>query len=206
MKTEKKHPPISHVSKWQALLANLNDDPEIAANQYIHFHEALTEFFIHQGASTPTELADETMERVAELIAAGKTITSYKFFYSVARYIWKENFRKSRNLEKAVDKLLLTKDPGFDPEQLLLQKDADRRDRARLKILKQSLDRLTAEEKEMIILYYEGDQEERIANRKALARQFRVTPAVLRVKVSRLREKIEKDLSLQEKGNLAKKR
>ena len=187
--------------KWGALLKSLSDDPETAARMYIHFHQALTAFFTHRGSSTPDEHADETLERVAELIGSGKTITSYKFFYSVARFIWKESCRRQRSLDKAVGHISYAAERGSDPEQILLRQIEAQEDNSRLARLRVCLNQLTDEEKRLVILYYKGDHQLRINNRKALAEEYGVTPAVLRVKVSRLRERLEKNLrTLERKG------
>jgi RNA polymerase sigma factor (sigma-70 family) len=180
--------------KWGALLKCLSDDPETAARMYIHFHQALTAFFIHRGSTTPDEHADETLERVSELIGSGKTITSYKFFYSVARFIWKESCRRRRSIEKAVDHISYSAERTSDPEQILLRQMEAREDDNRLSRLRECLNQLSDEERRLIILYYKGDNQSRIDNRRLLAKEYGVSPAVLRVKVSRLRERLEKGL------------
>lgn len=180
--------------RFSALLSVLDDNPEEAAQKYIFLHDALTEFFTHRGSSMPTEMADETMERVASLISSGRKVYSFQFFYGVARLILKEHARKRYNFEKGRSRMPVEDERYPDPEQILLREESDEESKERLQLLKVCLNRMPSRDRKLIVLYYQGDRQTRISNRKQLAEKYHLTPAVLRVKVGRLRDKLEKEM------------
>ena len=101
MKAKKNIPPHSPIGKWKVFMRSLSDNPEVAADKYLHFHEALTQFFIHQGSSEPIEMADEAMELVAALVASRKISISPKAFSEAARYVWNRHGGRARSLKQS---------------------------------------------------------------------------------------------------------
>lgn len=62
----------------------------------------------------------------------------------------------------------------------------------RLAALEASLAELPAESRDLIVRYYEGEKSVRIRNRRALAEQLGIPPNALRIRMHRLREKLER--------------
>ena len=86
-------------------MSSLSDNPEVAANKYLHFHEALTQFFIHQGSSEPIEMADEAMELVADMLVSRKISIVPKVFSQAARHVWNSHGGRARSLKQPCEGL-----------------------------------------------------------------------------------------------------
>jgi DNA-directed RNA polymerase specialized sigma24 family protein len=92
----KKNQPLTRKS-FDNLLAWLHPDREQAGEKYEHIRRTLISFFLSQGSYIPEELADETINRVAQKIdeiAEGDMSDPAAFFYTVARRVYLDNHRK----------------------------------------------------------------------------------------------------------------
>src|SRR5262245_16995378 len=85
----------------QGLLQRLGASPEAAAREYNLLRGKLADFFDWRGAALPEDLADETLDRVAQKLEEGRTVDNFTaFVYGVARNISLEAERRS-NRERA---------------------------------------------------------------------------------------------------------
>src|SRR5262245_27913596 len=84
---------------FERLLTWLHSDPERAATEYVRLHQRLTKLFTIRGCKSPEDCADETFNRVARQVLAGKDIRTdnpVAYLEGVARYILKEEWTKTQ--------------------------------------------------------------------------------------------------------------
>jgi hypothetical protein len=81
-------------------------------------------------------------------------------------------------LEKAPEPYTMPPEPADDSE-------------GRLECLRRCLSRLSAENRDLIVQYYQGDKGDKIGNRKALSLKFALPAGTLRMRALRLRETLQ---------------
>lgn len=169
----------------ERLLALLDPDPAKAARHYQLLRKKLTRLFEWRGARFPEDLADETVSRVARKLDEGVEIRSedpYRYFCGVAHLVFKEVLRERKRERQLVD-------PGnWAP----VQAPDEEPDDERMAVLQQCLDRLPEGNRHLILAYHEGERRERIENRRLLADELDIPLNALRIRVHRIRAKLER--------------
>ena len=180
---------ISRKSEWvltqeafDKLLACLDTNRERAGEQYETIRHKLVKFFEWRGSTSPDEHADETINRVARKIAEGEVIQNLQsYFYGVARLLFMESLKERAREQAAIDQL---------PEPIQVVENNDDSD-SRLECFEKCMQNLPAENREMIVEYYQEEKRAKIDKRKVLAEQFGVPLNALRIRVHRIRAKLE---------------
>lgn len=169
----------------ERFLALLDPDSAKAARRYQQLRRRLTRVFEWRGARFPEDLTDETISRVARKIDEGVEIRAddpFRYCCGVAHLVFKELLRERRRERQL-------QDPGswapFQPPE-------EEPDDERMAILQECLDRLSEDHRELILEYHEGERRERIENRRALADRLDVPLNALRIRVHRIRAKLER--------------
>ena len=167
---------------FDALLTWLDPDPEKAGRKYEEIRHSLIKIFEWRGAFDAEELAAETITRVLNKVP--EIVKRYDgdpalYFYGVAKRF---GFEVLRRQQARVDE---------DLEKLGAPSIDERNDREpEYECLDQCLAQLSPADRELILSYYQQD-EPNISHRKELARRHGKEPNALRVKVHRIRERIE---------------
>lgn len=180
---------------FEALLASLDADRERAARRYEAIRARLLKFFECRGCPSPEDLADDTFNRVARRLVEGRRIWAAEpasYFYGVARNVLREYWGAPERGIAALDGLPPPAHPYIDP---LKQREAEGEQgeaERRLDRLAACLAELPAESRELILDYYRGERRERIRNRKAMAERLGIPPNALRIRVHRIRERLER--------------
>lgn len=169
----------------ERLLGLLDPDPARAARRYGHLRRRLERLFEWRGARFPEDLADETITRVARRLEEGVEIRSddpFRYFCGVAHLVYKEVLRERRR-----DRALRDPSgwPGQDPEE-------EDPEAERMTWLNDCLEALAPESRALILSYHEGERRERIENRKAMAERLGIPLNALRIRVHRIRAKLER--------------
>ncbi len=144
--------------------------------QYRRLFEKLKRYFEWRNCLAPEDLAQETIVRGLRRLAEGAVIyaESYEnFFMGIARNVLLED-RKKPKWEPA---------PEFEP--------ADQRDQAgafQVRILLREILAMLGDKDRELLMGYIGDGPEQTAQ------AFRLTPNALRVRISRIRTRIEEIL------------
>ena len=179
--------PVLTSNAFELLLARLDADSLQAADKYEELRLKLTKFFIWRGCpeSQADTLADETLDRVAAKLGQGVEIQSLKAYAcETGRYVWLEYRRKYKEDNFGEDTPEIAVEPQF-PE------DPD----LRIACLRSCLVEITNDENDraLILGYYDTENVEKIKNqRKSLAEKLGLTANTLKVKASRLRDRLEK--------------
>lgn len=170
---------------FEALLACLDPDPDKAGERYEIIRRKLIRLFEWRGCDGSEDLADETINRVARRMEEGlelKSAEPYGYFCGVAHLVFKEVLRRSSRELRALESGELPP-PIYVPEQE--EEPADRR----LDCLRHCLARVSGEQKDLLLRYHQGDNN--IGNRKELARELDIPLNALRIRVHRVRRKVE---------------
>jgi DNA-directed RNA polymerase specialized sigma24 family protein len=165
-----------------ALLRSLDPDPEKAGVRYEEIRRRLIRFFEWRGCERPEELTDVTFNRVARQLARDLSLRSdpYAYFCGVARLVRLEFLRQEAKEKNAIDQL---PPPSSNPGET--EDDPD----PRLGHLRHCLAALPMEQRELVLRYHQGKQ--RIQDRKALCQELGIEMNALRIRVHRIRRKIE---------------
>ena len=169
---------------FNRFLSWLGVDREQAAMRYEEIRQKLIKFFELRGAAYPEDLADETINRVVKKVEQVKDMTSHpeSYFLGVARNIYSE-YSKSAYLNELMPALQMPDVEGNEGDKM------------RLEYLEECLHKLSVDERELILAYYKEDKESRVRSRKNLAAQLGISPNSLRIRINRIRSKLEKYIS-----------
>lgn len=167
------------------LINGLDADRERAGEKYEELRRTLLRFFEWRGASFPEERADETLNRVARKLDEGVNIAELgQYSMGVARLVLLETFKGRDHLRSSIEHLLPetavpdTRDETFEKE-------------CYLNCLESCLQTLPAENRELIIGYYQEDHRDRINARASLAQRLGLRRDALANRAQRLRDKLE---------------
>lgn len=169
----------------ERLLEVLDPDTDRAARRYKRIRRRLERLFEWRGARFPEDLADETLTRVARKLDQGLEIESddpYPYFCGVAHRLFKEVLRDERQERRF-------RDPASWPMPPAAGEEADDE---RMAVLQECLDRLDPEHRELLLEYNEGEGRRRIENRQAMAGRLGVPMNALRIRIHRIRTRLER--------------
>jgi len=166
---------------FESLLAMLDPERERAGEVYEAIRHRLVRLFEWRGCAHPEDLADETFNRVARKSAGGLALQRsdpYAYFCGVAHHVFQEVVRR----EKRESKLLESGDwqPSSPPEE-----ETD----YRLDPLRDCLKTLEPDQQLLLLRYHQDEQ--RIQSRKGLCDELDIPMNALRIRVHRLRKKVE---------------
>lgn len=188
--------PPSPKQKWaltqenfDRLLAWLDPDRERVGEKYEKIRLMLIKRFGRLGCDEPEQRANETIDRVAQTLP--NVIATYKgdpepYFYSVAYYIYLEYLEhlKRRATEPLSESNLADGGTSMPTD---LFGDDDGRDEALDACLSHCLKRLKKDDRDMIVLYYRGERQEKIMQRKDMAEKLGIRLTNLRLRAQRTR-------------------
>ena len=168
---------------FDKFLGWLGPDRDSAGKKYEEIRRKLIKIFVRRGCTLAEELADETMDRVC--LKASGIIDTYigdpaLYFYGVARRVRLERCRPNPSNNETTS---LPAPPEED--------DREEKER-RHECLERCLSELTYEDRKMVLGYYKGDKTEKIEGRKEMADGLGVSANTLRIRVHRLRTKLQR--------------
>lgn len=179
---------------FKSLLAQLDSDTEAAAERYEIIRAEIIKLFECRGCASPLDLADETINRVARRIIEGQEIppgSIEAYFYGVARNVMREHLRNPEREWTSIETLPPSDHPAEDPEKT----DDERLERysleRRLECLDSCVEKLSPETRDLAISYYRGREKTRIENRQQMALSLGIPLNTLRIRIHRIRERLE---------------
>jgi DNA-directed RNA polymerase specialized sigma24 family protein len=171
---------------WRLLLPLLDPNPGVAGDKYELIRARLIRLFEWQGHAAADELADRTIDRVADKLASGESVRSddvYRYFAGVARLVGLEAGRAAERTQRA-EQLGLSGPDGDDGDE---RKARERR----LAALDKCLARLSHDNRELVLEYYRDSAGRHIDTRKTLCERLGIPVNALRIRVHRLRKQLE---------------
>jgi RNA polymerase sigma factor (sigma-70 family) len=172
--------------KFDALLAWLDSDRTKAGTKYEDIRQSLVRIFAWRGFADPEGLADETIDRVTDRVDELKTSfvgDPARYFYSVAKRLALEEQRRAKS-----HTLLEESSAVVSPEPT--EESADSSELAS-ECLKRCIQRLSPENREMVMSYYLKEKRAKIDHRRRLAERLGIEINALRVRMYRLRSGLE---------------
>jgi len=161
---------------FDALLAWLDPNRETAALKYETVRIRLIKIFACRGCSEAEDLADETINRVTSKlhdIQASFTGEPARYFYGVANKIHLEYLRR-----KPVPPL---PEPEVDSVESELE----------YLCLDRCVEKLTTENRGLVLSYYQEDKHAKIEQRKLLASSLGIAANALRIRAHRIRASLQ---------------
>ena len=161
---------------FEVLLQWLDLNREAAGQKYEKIRERLVRIFVGRGCFEAEELADETINRVANILP--RMMENYTgeqayYFYGVAdkvHFEWLRKEKKKKNLE--LPNTDHEEDPAIEEEYGCLE--------SCLKIL-------PANQRDLIVEYYRKEKRAKIEYRRKLADNLGLTMGALQIKTCRIR-------------------
>jgi DNA-directed RNA polymerase specialized sigma24 family protein len=171
-------------SAFQRLVSWLDENNQSTGERYVVIRRRLSQYFDRKNCSSPFELADETLNRVARRLEQEGEITDStpsQFCFNTARYVFLESLRRKEHNEPLPEDL--AKSPQFQEEGEWEQ--------LRSNCLEKCLQKLDSEDRIVILGYYQGERRLRIENRKLIAAKLGVSMNALTIRACRIRTKLE---------------
>lgn len=167
-------------------LRTLSSEEAEAARLYTALHESLVRFFELKGLSAPDRAADETIDRVAAKIDRNTPIddlTNYAF--GVARFVFLEELRRERIHFRAAQRFYRKNGPPA----------------AVPAALRDCFERLAEAERGLLVGYFSNSlADRRAAHRRLFAAREGISLNTLRIRVARLRRRLEECLAEKKSG------
>jgi DNA-directed RNA polymerase specialized sigma24 family protein len=145
----------------------------------------LVRYFDRKRVRSPDELADETLNRVARRLEEESGIDDTppaRYCYIVARFVLLEYARREHGRSTRAD-VTIAAPPG--PDTAAVDREM------LLHCLDRCLQKLDADERALILDYYQGEQRTKIEQRRTLAARLKLTPNALSIRACRIRMKLE---------------
>ena len=158
--------------QFDALLDWLDPEREKAGARYESIRKRLIRLFICRGFNSAEDLADKAINRVARKLAEIRETyvgDPAHYFYRVATYIAME-------AQKVRAPAVVTPKP--EPSE------DDEKDYA---CLEECIGKLHAEDRDLVVAYYQMEKHAKIDHRKKLAEQFGLGMNALRIRACRIR-------------------
>jgi len=168
---------------FDALLAWLDPDREVAGKKYETIRLRLIKVFTCRGCSDAEDLADETINRVVARVA---DLGDYHgdptpYFYGVSQKIQLEYLRKSKGRQAE----------GPAEEVAVVPAVFGDDDEPEYNCLERCLERLSVTSRKLVLEYYQQERQAKIDHRKRLADELGIAVNALRIRAYRIRRTLE---------------
>lgn len=181
---------------FEGLLRWLSPDRDEAALAYERIRNGLIRIFIVRGCVNSDALADETINRVSSKLPSiieGYDGEPANYFYNVANKIHLESLSSRKRREEQFDEKIHdravdagdTQDLAFDPSLIFLQK---------------CLEEFSYDHRRLIINYFTPDTN-KAEFRQKLADSAGINLNVLRIKILRLKKRLEACITLRSQSS-----
>ncbi len=165
----------------EKLLFHLDEDRERAGEKYETLRLGLIRFFEWRGCAFSEDHADETIDRVARRIVQGEEIRNiHNYTAGVARFVFMEIVKEREKQQMALRQL--------PPDPV---REENPEDDTRAECLRRCLQALPPESLQLMMDYYRSEGRNKIDLRKKLAQQRDISAHTLRMRLQRLRGKLE---------------
>ncbi len=173
---------------FDKLLALLDADRERAGAKYEALRARLIKFFEWRDCEAPEELADEVFDRVTKKIEAGELVRNVEAYSAtVAQFVLKEDARSPSRRSHSIED-----NPRLENKLAAGVADTlEETDEVRLACLDKCLAELSNEHRRLIMAYYDTDERTMIEARRRLAAAEGISPNSLRIRVCRLKVRLE---------------
>lgn len=171
---------------FDKLLKTLDADRDAAGAKYQSLRVRLVKYFEWRSCETCEELADTVFDRVIKKLAEGEEIQNINAYSAtVAQFVFKEYLRSVSHFAENIEENL---NIAAENNEITEENEANE---MRLSCLDKCLAEFSDENRRLIIAYYDTDEKTMIAARKRLSEAINVSLNTLRIRVCRLKLKLE---------------
>src|SRR5215203_5185569 len=170
---------------FEEILAWLNPDREVAATMYVQLRHDLAKIFTFRGCADPEGLTDEVFDRVAKKVEEVRPTyvgDPRLYFRAVANNLVKEDLKKAKTQVSL---------EGTELQEPTTIESDENNDEDMEECLRSCLQKLSAENRKLIVEYFAKEKQAKIDHRSELAKQFGISIENLRVKVYRIRVSLQ---------------
>ena len=175
-----------HHGAFRGLLDWLDEGADSHGAKYLEIRRRLAAYFGRKNCTSPDDLADDTLTRVARRLEEEGAIADppVRYCYVVAKFVFLEYQRRGGRVDISLD--------DGPAGALRVEEDRDRESRQNLlDRLDQCLAKLDSDHRAMILEYYCGEAREKIEHRRAMADRLGLTMNALSIRACRIRERLE---------------
>jgi DNA-directed RNA polymerase specialized sigma24 family protein len=178
---------------FNRLLEWLDDGEDSRGVTYLEMHRRLVTYFDRRGRPSPNELADETLNRIGKTLERDgviETTPPARYCYVIARFVLLEDIRRERRhvpleFEPRVSASGVLAQARPEPGEVFAAREH------RLDCLECCLQKLTPEQRELIVEYYRDGRGQRIEQRRDMAKRLGITMNALGIRACRIRSTLE---------------
>lgn len=179
------------------LLEWLDDGVESHGERYLEMHRRLVSYFDRRNRHAADELADETLRRIAVTLdqtGVIRTKPPARYCYVVAKFVLLEDIRRERRQipYNEVRPAMASRPHGF----AAYDDDVTSKEH-RLDNLERCLEELRADERELIVEYYQT-RRQGIDHRLRMAERLGITKNALSIRAFRIREALTQCVTCRE--------
>ena len=174
---------------FETLLNWLDSDRDQAGRKYEEIRLRLIKIFTCRGCLEAEDLADETINRVS--LKAGDLSETYEgnpslYFYGVAQKVQLEYARKPRPIESDLNRF--ADNSRQSSSYVPANTEVD------YQCLDECLEKLSAENRLLVLEYYQHEKQGKIDHRKRLADELGIAVNALRIRAHRIRRTLQQCL------------
>jgi len=176
-----------HFLQW------LDEGVDSGGERYLEMRRRLAVYFDRKNCRSPDELADETMNRVAQKLEEKGSITELSpahYCYVTARFVFLEYLRGRERTHSSFEEMANSADQSC----LVANSGAGLQSQTQERLyecLEHCLNQLPRKDRELILEYYQGEQRAKIESRSRLAARLGLSLNALSIRACRIREKLE---------------
>jgi DNA-directed RNA polymerase specialized sigma24 family protein len=178
---------------FDQLLRYLHPDQASAGRCYENIRQKLIKYFECRQCLWPEDLADQTIDRVARKIIEGTELWAsnpVSYFYGVARNVLREYWNAPERGAVSTDDIPESIHPCVDLRKLKEIEAQEQLNVLQVTVLKQCLENIKSESRDLIIEYYQGEKGSRKRRRKMLADQLGIPANALRIRIHRIKGRL----------------
>ena len=172
----------------------LDEGVDSDGEKYLELRRRLVLYFDRRNCLNADDLADETLSRVAQKLQEKGEITHLSpahYCYVIAKFVFLEHIRRAEHSHASLEETFAL---GRRGAALPAQQPPDAASAAgeqMLDCLDRCLKKLPPADGDLILDYYQGEQQEKIQRRRQIAVRLGVSANALSIRACRIRTKLE---------------
>lgn len=181
-------PKISSEEAFRSFLHTISPEHSHAGEKYVELRERVERFFEWRECKNVEELTDIVFDRIIRKISQGEIVENAEAYsVAVAKFVLLEYRREAAYRSELDDDLTIAASQVIESNS-----DDDQKSSRRFECLDRCLEGLSGEDRNLLIGYFDTQEDTMIATRKTLATKAGITLNSLRIRISRLKTKLEK--------------
>lgn len=180
-------------NSFQQFLHWLEEGVDSNGEKYLEMRRRLIAYFDRKNCLNTDELADETLTRVAQKLQEKGEITDLSpahYCYVTAKFVFLEYIRHSKRNKVSLDEVSAYGLPELETANSFANRDSEHQEQL-LNCLDRCLKNLPSGDNELILAYYQGEQQEKIQHRRQLSEKLGLSANALSIRACRIRSKVE---------------